>query len=94
MKVLIIEKKMSGTGTIHDLESDQYDRVIKFPEGHKYAVVLADYYSGNYTTHKSETAAGKQSYKMREYSHKIIDADGRTYTAIRDFDGYRLVEDR
>jgi len=33
MKTYIIKKKMSGTGTIHDLASDLFDREIRFPAG-------------------------------------------------------------
>ena len=69
--------KMSGTGTIHDLESDKFDREIKFPKGHKYAVVLAAYYGGKgYTTHRTLDAAERESKKQSNYSRAIIDSDG------------------
>lgn len=69
---------MSNSGSIHDIASDMGDREIKFPDGHFYAVVLSSYYGGKgYTTHKTECAAIKQSKKVGEYSHKIIDDDGR-----------------
>lgn len=73
--IIIIRKKMSGTGSIHDLASDLQDREIKIPRG-GYAVVLAAYYGGGATTHRTWAAALKQSRKNREFSHAIIDSDG------------------
>lgn len=81
MKTYTIEQRMSGTGSIHSLASDLFDRDIRFPEGHQYAVVLAAYYGGKgYTTHKTAAAACKASEKVRDYSHQIIDADGTRYS--------------
>jgi len=74
---ITISKKMSGTGSIHDVASEHFDRVI---EGRgSYAVVLASYYGGKgYTTHKSEEAAVKQAVKIGKagYSYQIFDAEG------------------
>lgn len=81
MTIYTIPQKMSGTGSIHDIASDLYDRDIVFAPGCKYAVVLSSYYGGKgYTTHKTEFAAIAQSHKQREYSHKIIDSDGNSYS--------------
>jgi len=80
MKTCTIAQKMSGTGTIHDLRSDMFERDIRFPAGHIYAVVLAAYYSGKgYTTHKTEESAIRQSSRVADYSHSIIDSDGNVY---------------
>lgn len=88
MHKYLIPKKMSNTGSIHDLASDQYDRVIKFPRGCYYAVVLASYYGGKgYTTHKTFEAAIKASKKVKDYSHCIINEIGETYFVGRR--GYR-----
>ena len=46
MKILTIAQKMSNTGSIHDLASDQFAREIKFRGTAKFAVVLAAYYGG------------------------------------------------
>ena len=90
MKTYTIEQKMSGTGTIHDLASDQFDREIVFAPGCEYAVVLAAYYGGKgYTTHKTAEAAIAASRKVKDYSHRIIDVEGRTYTA----NGDKLIRD-
>lgn len=74
-----IEQKMSGTGSIHDIASDQYDREIKFRTGTKYAVVLASYYGDHYTTHKTEAAAIRAARRQSDYSLDIIDRDGNRY---------------
>jgi len=91
MKVYTIEQKMSGTGNIHDLASEHYDREIKFRKGTKYAVVLAAYYGNHYTTHKTKDAAADMSNAQTKqgYSHVVIDTDGNTYTS----NGYTLVAD-
>jgi len=71
---------MSNDGSIYDIASDCYDRDIDFPEGSIYAVVLASYYGGKgYTTHRSEYAAIKRSSAIDEYSHAIIDCEGKSY---------------
>ena len=80
MKKVIIPQKMSGTGSIHDLASDLGPREIKFPQGAKFAVVLATYYGGpGYSTHASESAALQASRRNREFSHQIIGDDGYIY---------------
>ena len=80
MEVYTIPQKMSNTGTIHDIASDQFDREIVFGAGCKYAVVLAAYYGGKgYTTHRTEAAAVAASRAAKEYSHEIIDTQGRRY---------------
>ena len=82
MKTYTIEKKMSGTGTIHDIASDLHDRVIKFRGQAKYAVVLASYYGGRgYSTHATEESAVAAARKVKNYSYTIIDADGAEYVA-------------
>jgi len=84
MKTYTIEQRMSGTGSIHDIASDQYDRIIKFPEGSKYAVVTAAYYGGKgYTTHRTTEATIEQSNRS-DCSHIIIDADGNQYATNYD----------
>ncbi|MBF0108712.1 MAG: hypothetical protein HQL76_06015 [Magnetococcales bacterium] len=80
MSVYVIEQKMSGTGSIHDIASDMFDREIVFASGCKYAVVEASYYGGKgYTTHRTAVAAIAASRKNQN-SHVIIDNDGVEYT--------------
>ena len=83
MKTYTITQKMSGTGSIHDVASDQFDRDIKFGKDATYAVVRAAYYGGKgYTTHKTAESAIAQSRKESKanYSHTIIDVDGNEYS--------------
>jgi len=81
-----IPAKMSGTGSIHDIASDMYDRDIVFANGCIYAVVLAAYYGGKgYTTHKTECAAIAAAKRQEEYSMAIIDRDGVEYTIQHDW---------
>jgi len=89
MKVYTIKQKMSGTGSIHDIASDLYDRDIMFREGERFAVVLAAYYGGRgYTTHRTEEATIRQAHNVGEYSYEIIDSDGNFYAV----NGDQLVE--
>ena len=77
---ITIHQKMSGTGSIHDLASDKYDRDIVFAPGCKYAVILAACYGGKgYTTHKTEAAAIKASNRLKDYSREVIDISGAEY---------------
>jgi hypothetical protein len=77
--VYIIPQKETP-GSIHDISSQHFDRRIIFGHGCKYAVVLASYYGGKgYTTHRTEYAAVCASKKNEEYSHAIIDRDGKFY---------------
>lgn len=71
---------MSGTGSIHDIRSDKYDREIRFPGRSIYACVLAAYYAGKgYTTHATAQAVIAESKRNAKYSHGIIDSDGMSY---------------
>ena len=78
--IYTIPRKMSGTGTIHDIASDVVDRDIRFASGCKYAVVRAAYYGGKgYTTHKSGEAAIAAARRLGGDSYQIIDANGNRY---------------
>lgn len=80
MKKIIIPKKMSNTGSIHDIASQNGDREIKFPKGHQFAVVLASYYGGKgYSTHSSESATIQADKRHSDYSRQVISVDGWTY---------------
>ncbi len=83
--VYTIAQKMSGTGSIHDIASDLFNRDIVFAPGCLYAVVLASYYGGKgYSTHKTEAAAISASNKQLDYSREIIDNNGNRYTVCYD----------
>lgn len=78
-----IPQKMSGTGSIHDIASEYYDRDIFFSKTAIYAVVRSSYYGGH-TTHRSMSAAIKTSNANIKYSHKIIDRQGQEYLICGD----------
>lgn len=85
MKIVIIPQKMGGTGTIHDIASQHCDREIKFPKGHKFAVVLASYYGGRgYSTHTSENATIQADRRNKEFSRQIVGVDGLLYDVDHD----------
>lgn len=94
MKTFTIEQKMSSTGSIYDLASDQCDRVIKFPKSSKYAVVLPSYYGGKgYTTHKTQEAAKAKAKELsnKGYHSQIIDSYGNYYDTHDSFYAGNLV---
>jgi hypothetical protein len=95
MKKIIIPQKQSGTGSIHDIASEHFDREIKFPKGSKFAVVLANYYGGKgYTTHATESATIQADKRQSDYSRQIVGVDGWIYNVdmSHSFDG-ELVHD-
>lgn len=95
MKKVIIPQKQSGSGSIHDLASQNSDRVIEFPKGSEYAVVLAAYYGGRgYTTHRTEEAAIAADKRNQDYSRQIIDTDGQCYDVEPDGNGYPMLVKR
>lgn len=72
-----IPQKMSGTGSVHDVASDLFDREIVFAPGCIYAVILAAYYGGKgYSTHRTPLATIAASRKVKDYSHIIVDIQG------------------
>jgi len=72
-----IEAKMSGTGTIHDIASEHFDRDIVFGENDEYAIVLAAYYGNNiYYTATDGYEAVEIIEREKEFSMMVIDRDG------------------
>ena len=87
MSALNIPQKLSNSGSIHDIASDQFDRCIVFGKGCKYAVILASYYGGKgYTTHKTEAAAVRAYRATKGYSRCVLDAQGNELSC----DGWSL----
>ncbi len=91
MRRLIIPQKMSNSGSIHDIASDQYDRIVYFRSPTKYVVILAAYYGDIHTTHSTEALAIQAAKRHGDYSLSIIDYDGVFYDIAYDFDGPCLV---
>lgn len=77
MKTVIIKQKMSNTGTIHDVESDQSERKINFPRNQIFALVLSSYYGGRgYRTTSSQEGLKQLCSRYKEYSYQIVDCNG------------------
>ena len=85
---ITIKQKMSGTGTIHDINSDTHDRAIKFLDGRNYAVVMAAYCAGSgYVTFYEEKDLIDAVRGLSDYAYTIIDREGR----VMEICGDRLV---
>ena len=78
MNELIIKQKQSGTGSIHDLASEHYDRVIVMKPNTKYIVILPAYFGDLYSVHAMRMAAIRayQSLKLGGYPPTILSRDG------------------
>ena len=79
MKTIRIPQKRSSTGSIHDIASDSYDRIIKFRKGCHYAVILSSYYGDSYRTYQTADALIADKNYRGDYSCSIIDSCGNTY---------------
>lgn len=82
MKKYIIPQKFGDT-SLSDISSTKYDRIIEFPEGHKFAVVLAAYYIKNvnkepcyYTYKTQEEALNAIAKYWNDYYYELIDDEG------------------
>ena len=79
MKKVLIEKKMTGTGSIYSLASEHYDRIIKFKNGCRFAFVEIAFYGGKgYKTFKSAEAA-VAFWRKTDFMGKVIDDAGTLY---------------
>jgi hypothetical protein len=79
---LIITRKMSGTGSAHDLASDQYDRCVLLHKRTQYVVVLPAYFNATPTRHNTFGGAlGAVKKLVRQgYAPTVIDRNGNTYS--------------
>lgn len=77
MNVVTIPQRMSGTGSIHSLQSEMYDRVIEFTENMKYAFVNCAYIGG-YETFETEAEVAKFAHET-DNSGAIMDCEGNLY---------------
>lgn len=92
MRKFIISKKTDGTGSIHDLASEHFDRVIKVKANYNYFLVFAAYYGRGSLFFTSEDRLIKEYKRLNEmgYSFKVFNADGQVLI----FDGVGFSEDR
>lgn len=92
MRKFIIKQKMGGTGSIHDLSHDQFDRVIKIRQNYNYVIVFAAYHSMG-SLYFCDEARLIQKYKQLNavgFSFKVFNADGQALV----FDGVQFIADR
>lgn len=91
MRKFVIRQKMSGTGSIHDLSNEWFDRVIKLRKNCNYFIVFADYYGRGSLYFVNEDRLIKEYKRLNElgYSFKVFNADGQVLI----FDGLQFVKD-
>lgn len=82
MKKYIIPKR-AGNTSLSDIASTKYDRIIEFPEGHKFAVILAAYYIKDikkepcyYTYKTAEETINAVAKYWHDYCYEVIDEEG------------------
>lgn len=86
MSKFIIEQKMSGTGTIHDLASAHFDREIEFSEKDEYAVITCAHCDEiRYFFNEYDAADFASDYKDTNVA--VIDKVGNFYRSILVSDG-------
>ena len=84
-QTVTISQKMSGTGSIFDIESDCQDIVINFGNTYKYAVCAPAYYNITPTRHKSEHSAIARANRLNGQGYTgivIIDSNGSQYDVL------------
>lgn len=74
MKTLVIPKKPSGTGSIHDIESDLEPLYLHFRTGEKFAVVLPAFYNFKPIFCRSKEAAIEKGAKLRREGYTGVRA--------------------
>lgn len=72
MTTITIDQKMSNTGSIYDIASDCYDRVINMGKDFEFAVVLPSYYGDVSSRHKSSGAAISQYEKLTREGYQGV----------------------
>lgn len=94
---LVITRKMSGTGSIYDLESDQFDRCILLSSRTEFVVVLPAYYGGRgFSRHNTLHAAIKRYRKEQRdgYNPVLLSRDAKKMLVMRGNDGEWTAVDR
>ena len=87
----IIPAKMSGTGTIHDYESEHYDREVEFADGAQYALVFAAYYNRETLYFWNDGDAAEALKEHEDYTCCLTDTQGMLWAyEWNDEDGYSL----
>jgi hypothetical protein len=75
---LLFPKKMSNTGNIYEINSEQYDTEISLGKTYQYVVAAPAYYNIRTSRHKHADSALRRYKKLQDYSGVIIfDRDGQ-----------------
>lgn len=90
MRKFIISKKAEGTGSILDLASEHFDRVIRVKSNYNYFIVFAAYYGRGSLFFTSEDRLSKEYKRLNDlgYSFRVFNANGQALT----FDGVGFSE--
>lgn len=76
---ITLDQKMSGTGSIYDIESAHFEREITIPSGKEFAIVKAAYYNDNDTItcqNYGDAAAICNDLKKEGFICFIVSKDG------------------
>lgn len=75
LKTLVIPRKMSGTGSIHDIASEHYDVEVTFTDNSQYVFVYADYYNAGQEFFDNIADFAKKYDELKGYSGVLFDRD-------------------
>ena len=76
IRYVLIPQRQSGTGTIHDIESEHYDYALVFNGLESYAVTFASHYRMSPVYCETLDHAQESQAELGDYSSVIIDRDG------------------
>lgn len=92
MRKFVIRQKMGGTGSIHDLSHDRFNRVIPFSQNYSYVIVFAAYHNMGSLYFCNEVRLIQKYAQLNAagFSFKVFNADGQALV----FDGVQFTLDR
>lgn len=91
MRKFVIRRKTGGTGSIHDIASEHFGRVIRVKSNYNYFIVFAAYYGRGSLYFVNEDRLIKEYKRLdaKGYSFRVFNADGQALI----FDGVDFVKD-
>lgn len=82
--IVTLPRKMSGTGSIYDLNDDRWDISIRMRAYMHYIVILPAYFNARHSRHKTSRGALRAYDKLRREGYAtacILDRDGQQIDA-------------
>ena len=76
---IAIPQKMSNSGSIYDLASEHFDRVINLGTRYHYAVIMPSFYKHNITRHTTKDLACLKAKALSNQGYdnvKVLDIEG------------------